>query len=503
MKKVFNLKVFTLLAFALCVVVISCDDDVEVANTNALNPSIFFENKAQLESASAALYAHLQTPGLYQRYGYILPDTFSDEMRPSGDPNFLPSYRFTLDASLVQTSDYWAQCYNGIAKSNFILDNEEKIRGNSLISTSGFSEQDADNALGEAYFMRALHYWLLARRYGGVPLRVTQSVEGLPRSTEDETYALIIDDFDKASQLLFSKEATDEGRATQGAAYGMLGKVLLFRGRNAEAQTALSNVTGYSLLPEDQYKDNFNESGEFNDESMFEVVFSGDNNPSDTWAGNGQGIAEVTFHAQEYSGWGNARPSQKMIDEFETDDPRKAIAILEDGDAYGPGDAFTNTNGTIWYKFSQLYENETIVPEGSTNVRFLRYADVVLMKAEIEHNLGNDPVAINFLNELRNRFNLPEYGSAEMDARGYPVNTPNNVFKAIVHERMVELCAEQHRFDDLVRWNLDAQELEIDFEGNPRNYNPNVHRYMPIPQKEIDINSILGSGEVAAQNTGY
>ena len=54
MKKVFNLKVFTLLAFALCTVVISCDDDVEVANTNELNPSIFFENRAQLESASAA-----------------------------------------------------------------------------------------------------------------------------------------------------------------------------------------------------------------------------------------------------------------------------------------------------------------------------------------------------------------------------------------------------------------------------------------------------------------
>ena len=198
---------------------------------------------------------------------------------------------------------------------------------------------------------------------------------------------------------------------------------------------------------------------------------------------------------------GNATPSQKMIDEFEEDDPRFKSAILLNGDSYGPGNSFTNTlRPATWYKFSQLYENEVVTQNGSTNVRFLRYADVVLMQAEAEHFLNNDLRAIEFLNQIRQRAELPLYGTPEMDARGYPVATPEGVFSAIVHERMVELCAEQHRYDDLVRWGLDAQELAVDDNGNSRGYTPSIHRLMPIPQVEIDANEMITPED---QNPGY
>ena len=97
-----------------------------------------------------------------------------------------------------------------------------------------------------------------------------------------------------------------------------------------------------------------------------------------------------------------------------------------------------------------------------------------------------------------------------MDARGFPVNTPDQIFNAIVHERFVELSGEQQRFDDLVRWNLDDLELSIFPDANfnnpdeslrvTRNYDPNVHRVMPIPQNEIDSNTAIGPGD---QNPGY
>ena len=144
------------------------------------------------------------------------------------------------------------------------------------------------------------------------------------------------------------------------------------------------------------------------------------------------------------------------------------------------------------------------------NVRIMRYADVILMQAEVEMNLGNDQAAIDFLNQIRDRVGMPRYGTATMDARGIPENTPDQKIDAIVQERFVELSGEQQRFDDLVRWNLDDLELSIFPDANfnnpdeslrvTRNYDPNVHRVMPIPQNEIDSNTAIGPGD---QNPGY
>ncbi len=499
MKK--KLNKLTMYMLGVFLVILSCSDEVSVENTNELSQNNFFENLTQVEAAANAGYAQLQNAGLYQRYGYILPDTFSDEMSTSTDPNFIPSFQFRLTPSLLQTSTYWNNCFNGIGACNFLIDNEDIMRERS--ASSNYSDADVDDALGQAHFLRGLYYFLLVKRYAGVPLllEIQETPTDLPRSTKDEVYEVIINDFRLASELLFAKGSTEEGRATRGAALGMLGKVYLFRERFQEAKEAFEKINDYTLLPLEDYNDNFNESGEHNDESMFEVNFSGDAEESDLWSQTGIGVSEVTFHAQEYAGWGNATPSQKMIDEFEEDDPRFKSAILLNGDPHGPDNAFINTlRAATWYKFSQLYENETVTQNGDTNVRFLRYADIILMQAEVEHRLNNDPAAIDFLNQIRERAELPLYGTPEMDNRGYPVDTPEGVFNAIVHERMVELCAEQHRFDDLVRWGLDEQELAVDDNGDSRGYNPQVHRLMPIPQVEIDANDEIGSED---QNPGY
>ena len=289
----------------------SCTDEVSVVNTNELSQDTFFESLSQVEAAANAGYAQLQNGGLYQRYGYILPDTFSDEMVSSTDPNFIPSYDFKLTASLLQTSAYWNNCFNGIGACNFVIDNEEVMRANSV--GSDFSNADIDDALGQAHFLRGLYYFLLVKRYAGVPLllEIQETPTGLPRSSEDEVYDVIISDLEIASRLLFAKGATEEGRATKGAALGMLGKVYLFRERYQDAKETLGQISDYSLLPIEDYNDNFNETGEHNDESMFEVNFSGDAEESDLWSQTGIGVSEVTFHAQEYAGWGKCNTLSK------------------------------------------------------------------------------------------------------------------------------------------------------------------------------------------------
>ncbi len=491
--------------------VASCDDDVSVENKNDVSLDTFFITLSQIEGAANGCYAQLQSGGLYQRYGYIFPDAMSDEMVAGGDPNFAPFYRFEFTAQSGPIAQYWTSCYNGIGACNFVLDNEGLMRSN--IATSDFTKADVDDVIGQALFLRGVYYYLLVKRFGDVPLKIEFSEAELdaPRSSTVEVYNRIIQDFEKATGLLFDKGATEEGRATKGAAYGMLGKVLLHRNEYDKAQTALAKVNGYSLLPIEEYEDNFNESGEFNDESMFEVTFTGEfGTETERWAQNGQGFAEQTFHSQEYTGWGNLKPSVKLDNEFEDDDPRRTVAYVKDDEKYGPNKEFTRSGGIAWLKFSQLYQQESVVENSGINVRFLRYADVVLMQAEVEYSLGNDAAAIGFLNQIRDRAKLPRYGTAEMDSRGFSVSTDEGIFKAIRHERFVELCGEQHRFDDLVRWNRDPEELAIFPDENynnpdisqrrPRNYDSGVHRLMPIPQNEIDTNNAISSED---QNPGY
>lgn len=514
MKRISN-HLLKILALCCVSLFIACDNEVPVENTNALNPDIFFESLSQVEAAVNAGYNQFQV--LYQRDGYVFPDAMSDEVLSSGDPNFAPFNRFELNPTIGNIALYWTACFNGIGACNFVIGNEERMRANT--ATSDFTNGDIDNALGQAYFLRALYYYYLVKRFGGVPLKldIQSALIDAPRSTTDEVYNQIIDDLSLATQLTFPKGTTEVGRVTREAAFALLGKVYLHREMYTEAQEAFRNVTNHSLLPIEQYSDNFSESGEHNDESMFEIGYNGEvGTESERWAQTGIGTSEVTFHSQDYTGWANARPSDKVIAEFEEDDPRLDIAILQDSEnTYGPGGAFTFpcpgcVGGPVWYKFSQLYDEVNVSENSGVNVRVLRYADVVLMQAEVEMNLGNIGTAVGFLNQIRDRAQMPRYGTALMDARGFPVNSMDQVFNAIVHERFVELCGEQVRFDDLVRWNIDNQELsffpDTNFD-NPdisqravRNYDTAVHRLMPIPQNEIDSNTEMGAGD---QNPGY
>ncbi|MFY0599839.1 MAG: RagB/SusD family nutrient uptake outer membrane protein [Cyclobacteriaceae bacterium] len=497
MKKLINFKwTIGILAISL----FSCDPDVSLENPNDLTPETFFETSDQIKAAANGAYAQLQSTGLYQRYGYILPDSFSDESQSGGDANFITSWSFQLTPVTPQVNAFWTTCYRGVAACNFLLNGKANMEERLANGGVDYTQEDINDALGQGHFLRGLYYYHLVKRFGGVPIIVDlENTLDVPRSTEEEVYNLIISDFKIATELLFEKGKTDEGRATRGAALGMLGKVYLHKEKYDSAKLSLDQITGYSLLPLEEYDDNFNESGEFNDESMFEVIYT-DEQDGSQWDQNGQGLAEVTWHAQEYTGWTNLRPADKMINEFETDDPRLQSAILQEGDPVGTDGTTTWGNGNAWKKFSQLYENNEVKENGETNVRILRYADVVLMKAEVENKLSNDAGAIAYLNMIRDRVQLPQYGTAEMDTRGYPVGSSSEVFDAIVHERMIELCAEQQRYDDLVRWNLDAQEITVDNDGESRGYNPDIHRLMPIPQTEVDTNSNLNQED---QNPGY
>jgi hypothetical protein len=112
--------------------------------------------------------------------------------------------------------------------------------------------------------------------------------------------------------------------------------------------------------------------------------------------------------------------------------------------------------------------------------------------AECENALGNDADAIDYLNEVRSRTGvaMPDYPTAS-----YPVDTPDEVFRAIVHERRVELAGEQIRNRDILRWRTLGK-----LSAEPISYFAAKHALAPIPQQEIDSNAKLTQAD---QNPGY
>jgi starch-binding outer membrane protein, SusD/RagB family len=334
----------------------------------------------------------------------------------------------------------------------------------------------------------------------------------------------------------------------------------LFQKKYTEALAAFNHVndgTPYSLAA--KYLDNFKEETEHNSESIFEVEFNALAGNSARWNSgvNDAGLNESCFRGQEYGcfDWYNVFPSVNLRNEFEAGDPRYYFSFYLPQSNYSSEDAaptalpvkiaragapadtghvlypvFYNAGGRDtgsippvvqsdhsilprvgWRKYENYYRytSESSIGNGQSsgiNMRIIRYADVLLMMAECEANLNHLPEAIALMNQVRGRADvaMPAYGTVAMDAT-YPVGTLAQFMVALEHERKVELCGEQVRWPDLVRWgratafieelkagsDLPVKEkAEIKFVA-PKNL------LWPIPQRELQSNPKM------TQNTGY
>ena len=238
------------------------------------------------------------------------------------------------------------------------------------------------------------------------------------------------------------------------------------RGEYAKARPLLLSIINggaFTAWKNIAYIENFREENEFNAESLFEVAFTLANGGS-SWDASGQGTStEVTFRGQEYgpTAWRNLIPSASLLNEYEKvskgdakDDPRYSDSFYFIGDKY-----FNNTKTITdmqgadpkisWKKYQNIYKAETEDQRSGINMRVMRFTEVLLNMAEVENALGADAAAIGYLNEVRSRVGvaMPPYPTAN-----YPVNSPTQVFRAIMHERRVELAGEQIRNRDILRW---------------------------------------------------
>lgn len=492
MKNIKNKK-FIVVLFSGFFMINSCSDkDLELTNPTQLSSETFFKTEAQVQSSVNAAYANLQTIALYSRYHFFCMDNMgqdnSGNTQLEGDKKLF--LNFSFNSSDPNIKNYWDACYLGITKCNFVLANEAKIKA---LDAAVLTDVKKAKYLAEARFMRGYYYFLLVNRFGGVPLTIDLSATFKGRSTKQEVFDLIVTDFKFGISNLLSKSAEQKGRATKEAAQAYLAKALVYQKKYDEALTVLNAISGFSLEP--VFTDNFEEDKEHGVESIFEIEYNESLGTGSMWNSgtSGEGPNDSTFRGQEYGclDWFNVYPSYQLLDTYEANDKRYKGTFYSQGDTYYNGQVMNSPNLTLrragWRKYSNYYQRDNENLYSGINFKVMRYAEVILMKAECENMRagGSQSLAVGYINEIRFRAGLPLLATTL---------TKDQVFKALVKECKVEFAGEQHRFDDVVRWGIAATELA----GS--GFTANKNELWPIPDNEMAVNKMITAAD---QNPGW
>lgn len=494
----------------------SCGEEaLEKTNKNSVSTDSYYKTQQEILAGVNAAYALLQGGNLAGREYFFLHDLRGDEMATGGgqlEPHRLQVLVGSHASANGVLTDVWTGLSRLIHRANVVITSAPEVEGADAATI--------DRYVGEAKFLRAWAYYQKLGFWGGVPIYTTFATsidDAQPRATPEEVKALIVEDLtDAIAKLPASYSGADRGRATKIAAQTLLAKVYMFHGQYTEAKPLLQAVidAGGENPLMDNYFDNFTEEGDYNKESIFEISF-GPSGYSWTPDANNSGTAESWIRAQEYSpiAWRNLIPSDKLLNEFEDNDPRLHDNFYFTGDEYGDpanpkiltdgqqgGNSSTYKGVTMkvsWKKYTALYKLDQggYFDRNGINCRVMRYADVFLMMAECENEAGNSAAAIEYLNKTRQRpsVDMPLYPTAD-----YPTSTKDEIFKAIMHERYIEFAGEQVRNFDILRWRKNGKLAGM---PDPISYFvANKYELLPIPLAELDGNPKI---EQADQNPGY
>lgn len=499
MNRYIKISVFVLLTTCLMQ---SCSKDfLEKNPIIGVTQENFYKTADDAIAGVNAAYATLQfqlSPGGHFRWfwGDIMSDDAIKGGSGDNDVNDLlklETFQGPVNTTLLEGE--WSANYEGIYRANVVL---EKVPG---IDMDGKLKA---RILGEAKFIRAWNYYNLVTIFGGVPLAdkvLAPSEYNIPRATAEQIWDFIEKDLKEASADLWKKsdyEPKDLGRITKGSAQALLAKTYLWRKKWAEAKAVTETIISsneYTLVP--KYEDIFTLDGENNAESIFEIQYM--NASGGNWGRNNANEGTFTnvftrARGRQFGGFGFNIPTQNFVDEFFKEgfeDPRLKSTVFRVGDAMGDRGIFTieATGGLPYLYYSKKYFNNKSeeapfgdpAPNGGSNDRVLRYADVLLMHAESSFQAGDQNAARNSLNKVRARVSIPAISSSGNDLLG-----------AIYRERRLELGLESHRFFDLVRTGQAPAVL------GSLGFKAGTNELFPIPQSQI-----LSTNGALTQNPGY
>lgn len=443
----------------IAVVFVSCDTEkyLDLAPISEVGDNGFYTNAAEVEEGVLAIYDGMQA--VYMRE-FALTEMRSDNSETkSSEGDWAQFERLDVRPTNQAIGTYWSTNYNVIFRANRILEHLDVVTDATL--KAQFE--------GEARFARALAHFNLVRAYGAVPLIdkviIQTDTEAFGQKSVNEVLSFIENDLALAAGQLPGRNGIEAGRATKGAAQGLLGKVRLTMGDYSGAETVLAELLAnpdYALV--EDYHDVF--YNEMNDEILFAVAYIDD----------------------------NASESQDFSFEMTLGGVVSGLNYLTNDFKQFAADSAGAERAAVLASPSNPNEVGKFLT-ASSNVRFcgndwivLRLADVHLMYAEaIMAGAASttDADAIASYNAVRTRAGM------------YPLAQGGLTKDMLLDERRAELAFENHRFYDLIRFGKADEILGAFAAANGYAYAP-TDLILPIPQNQVNL-----SQGALTQNPGY
>lgn len=509
---------------------IGCTEDfMDIKNPNNFDATTYYIDSSSCTRAVNAIYTIMLHKGMFSRDWYFNFDLLANEAGPltplQGQIAELP--RGVYDASNSALSPTWDRLYRMVLRANYAIDVVSKWE-----PTSERESQIKARLIGEAQFFLGFAYYHLGSLWGSVPLRRSYAETGenlnCPRSPVEEVYLFVEENLIAAAEALpESYPDSDNGRATQWAAKAFLGKIYIMQGDWVSAEPIFKDIVdngGFEM--EDGvtgFENQFLAVNRNSPETIFDCKFA--------WYGWGEGNAYHMFDGTELWGakgatsgrameygcwdWANVNITESAVNKFRYNinsivdyvDPRAYYTFYGDGGFGGdmdcakgaypfdapvtyPGDANpTNPKGYRWKKYQQ-YEAKTAEgsPESEISTVITRLADVKLLLAEclIQNNKISE--ALTQINDVRTRVGAELYLSLGDEAQAMSI---------LKREREIELCGEQQRWFDLLRWHRNGKIFDfvaiLNGEKTEQGENANFSEknlLLPIPQIEKDVNNL-------------
>ena len=403
---------------------------------------------------------------------------------------------FELDPARGPQGDLWAKGYSGVFRSNVLL---------SKLAEAEMDENLKARFVAETKFLRAFYYFDLIRFFKTIPLITEPISASAMYDVEQVERAKVFEQIEKDLMEAIPDlpttvpVATEGGRATEGAARALLGKVYLQQEKFdlAAEQLALVNGTpggtssfGYKLL--DNYGDLWVTTNKYNTESIFEVGHTSKSNGEWGCTGCTEGnVYNVNVGPRSYnildpnagapdlsSGWSFNPITQDLVDAFmlpgNAYDPRYKHTVYHIDSLEQAGIVeYTKGRDDTGYFIAKFAGKKAEQSTGGGNWELnfpqnmyeIRLADTYLLEAEALVRDGSDPTrAQALLDAVRARVGL---GSV-------PATAEN-----IMQERRLELATEGHRWFDLVRTGMAADALaDMGFVAGK-------HEFLPVPLLEL------------------
>lgn len=474
-----------------------CDDFLQEDLQGTYSNSTFYQTEEHAELALTGVYNAISFSDVRNNL-WVFGDVASDDAVKGGQPGDQNDIQFIDEFSYQPSNSYlnniWKHYYEGITRANYLLASMPAI---------DMDETRKGEIEGEALFLRSYFYFHLVNLFGEVPLKLkpplTSDQIHVALSSVETIYSQIDEDLETAAALLPSDA---DGRATAGAAWGLLAKSRLFQEDYQGALDAISELdaaTSYGLVS--LYTDNFTLGNQDNQETVFSIRHLSGTSPK-----LGAYLNQY-FAPQTENGYFFNTPTQDFVDEFEVTsgdvvDPRLDYSLGREGSTWLNGESYDPTWSPTGFIGKKHLQPLSEVPKGTKgdgglDYVFMRYAEVLLMKAEALNELNRGAEALAPLNEVRKRAresylfdeSLSGFGAVPAELLADVATTDKNQLReAIRHERRVELGLEFHRFYDLMRYG------EIIAEGalsSSTNFSYEEHRYFVLPLAETDINQAI------------